>query len=224
MRTPEQLFTPTSKMPTTPDDRGTGDTLGRDRPPARHRMIVLATVFATLAVAATGTGVFAWQHGLVRDSEVALSIALQERDDVRKEAAALRAKVDALTGRTDVLRAQVGQLRGKLGRLHARVADLQTQLAAPAAAYCDPAAILAVIRQQVDVVGSWGSVDIQECRNGYARVYAHLRATPQGDAEQVFLRDVNGSWQVITSGTGISCSDQDIGADLRDACEALGLA
>ena len=69
---------------------------------------------------------------------------------------------------------------------------------------------------------AWASVDIQECRNGYARVYAHLRGMP-GEAEQVFLRDVDGSWQVITSGTGITCSDQDISPELKDACGALGL-
>jgi len=39
----------------------------------------------------------------------------------------------------------------------------------------------------------------------------------------VFLADIDGTWNVIASGTGLSCSDWDLSADLVELCTALGL-
>jgi hypothetical protein len=70
-------------------------------------------------------------------------------------------------------------------------------------------------------------VDIRRCRNGYAHVFAVPRQNPpedqhQYESEQLFLRDIGGSWQIVESGTGISCNDSDIRAPLLQACRALG--
>jgi len=67
--------------------------------------------------------------------------------------------------------------------------------------------------------------DIRRCRNGYAQVFAIPRQNPPGhpqyDAEQLFLRDVNGSWQSVAEGQGIACSDADITSAMLRACRAL---
>lgn len=69
-------------------------------------------------------------------------------------------------------------------------------------------------------------VDVANCRNGYARVYAIPRENPTGhpqhESEQVFLRDVGGTWEVVESGTGISCSDRDLSSQLLQVCDGLG--
>jgi hypothetical protein len=103
------------------------------------------------------------------------------------------------------------------------------QIDVPGAASCDPAAMLLAIREEIEIGPPmiWESVTIKQCRNGYARVLAHPGNVPPGtalDDEQVFLRDVDGSWEVITSGSGIACSDEDRLPELKEACEGLGLS
>jgi hypothetical protein len=100
-----------------------------------------------------------------------------------------------------------------------------------AAAPCDPAAMLPVIREEVDIGAEgvfWESVEIRNCQNGYARVFAIIGGTPPPGAElegseQVFLRDKGGMWNVLTSGSGIACSDTDLSPEMEEACRALGL-
>jgi len=79
----------------------------------------------------------------------------------------------------------------------------------------DPSAGVAIVR-----------VQIERCRNGYARVFAIPRTNPPGQAqlesEQVFLRYLNGSWRSVSEGTGLSCSDPDVSRALLRACTALG--
>jgi hypothetical protein len=79
----------------------------------------------------------------------------------------------------------------------------------------DPSAGVAIVR-----------VQIERCRNGYARVFAIPRTKPPGQAqmesEQVFLRYLNGSWRIVSEGTGLSCSDPDVSRALMGACTALG--
>jgi hypothetical protein len=81
----------------------------------------------------------------------------------------------------------------------------------------DPSAGVAIVR-----------VQIERCRNGYARVFAIPRTNPPGqpqlESEQVFLRYLNGSWRSVSQGTGLSCSDPDASRALLGACTALGYA
>jgi hypothetical protein len=80
---------------------------------------------------------------------------------------------------------------------------------------------------------SWNiiEVDIRECQNGYARVIAIAdQSTCDPDFpnclenEQVFLEDVDGSWEYFTSGTGIECNDEaNLWPEMIAVCEALGL-
>jgi hypothetical protein len=100
---------------------------------------------------------------------------------------------------------------------------------AASTANCTSAAILPTLRAEftVEIVG----VDIRECQNGYARVFAQPDQSTCGQTggscyenEQVFLRDDGGSWVYITSGTGIACTDPDLRPpELETACVALGL-
>jgi hypothetical protein len=97
-----------------------------------------------------------------------------------------------------------------------------------APAPCDPAAMLPVVREQVPIGPPMtiASVQVDVCRNGYARVYAKTGNVPPGtsmETEQVFLRDISGTWVVLTSGTGVGCGDADITPDLKAACVAFGL-
>jgi hypothetical protein len=99
------------------------------------------------------------------------------------------------------------------------------------AAACTEDAILLVVDRDLPrapgliLVG----VEIFECQAGYARVGAipDQSTCPEGnncqETEQVFLRDVSGSWEIIGSGTGLTCSDADLSEDLVTACEALEL-
>jgi hypothetical protein len=96
-----------------------------------------------------------------------------------------------------------------------------------ARAACTSQAILPLLQRKFDS-GELAIVraDIKRCRNGYAHVFAISRPNPPGhpqyENEQLFLRDVNGSWQSVAEGTGIACSDADITAALLGACRALG--
>ncbi|MGH2554294.1 MAG: hypothetical protein ACRDHO_01060 [Actinomycetota bacterium] len=109
-----------------------------------------------------------------------------------------------------------------------QVASRQIQV--PAAASCDPAGMLLAIQEEIEIGAPliWESVTIKQCRNGYARVLAHPGNVPPDSnvesSEQVFLNHSGHAWKVITSGTGIACSDQDRSSELQEACEGLGLS
>jgi hypothetical protein len=96
-------------------------------------------------------------------------------------------------------------------------------------AACSSQAILPLLKRKFDS-GELVIVraDIRRCRNGYAHVFAISRPNPPGhpqyENEQLFLRDVNGSWQSVAEGTGIACSDADITAAMLRACRALDYA
>jgi len=91
-----------------------------------------------------------------------------------------------------------------------------------AAALCESSAILPVVREIApDIIEV---VDIEQCQNGYARVFAMPVDPNRYDSEQVFLKDEEGSWKLLTWGTGISCQDPDLLDELIPACEALGLS
>lgn len=94
----------------------------------------------------------------------------------------------------------------------------------PPAAGCTAEAF-DVVRATLDPDGSIpGSVEVSECQNGYARVF-YVPDSPQYEGEQVFLRDEDGQWVVLTFGTGIDCATETDfqPPELEDACIALGL-
>jgi hypothetical protein len=98
---------------------------------------------------------------------------------------------------------------------------------------CDPEAMLPVIAEAIDPRSDlgrfWDSVDIKECQNRYARVFAVTAGPPPPPgtqlegSEQVFLQDVGGEWKMLSSGSGLDCYPGSMPPDLKDACEALGL-
>jgi hypothetical protein len=98
---------------------------------------------------------------------------------------------------------------------------------------CDPQAMLPVISEAIDPRSDlgrfWESVEIKECQNGYARVFAVTGGppTPPGTqlegSEQVFLQEIGGEWKMLSSGSGLDCYPGSMPPDLKDACEALGL-
>jgi hypothetical protein len=100
---------------------------------------------------------------------------------------------------------------------------------------CTEAAILPVVAGELEAADSGAlhivSVNLQQCRNGYARVFAipdNSECGHSGGAcvenEQVFLADHAGQWSYLTSGTGIACeADDDLFPALLAACRALGL-
>ena len=70
-------------------------------------------------------------------------------------------------------------------------------------------------------------VNVRRCRNGYAHVFTIAKSTGSPPAalenEQLFLRFVDGQWQSVAEGTGISCEyDGDRFPELAAACLALG--
>jgi hypothetical protein len=94
---------------------------------------------------------------------------------------------------------------------------------------CTPARLLRLMKQKFDDQANKliiERVDIKRCRNHYAHVFAIAAANPPGqpqyENEQLFLRYVNGHWESVAEGTGISCDDPDLPAELRTACRALG--
>ena len=100
---------------------------------------------------------------------------------------------------------------------------------------CTEAAILPVVADELEAAAGGAlhivAVDLQQCRNGYARVFAVPDNSgcghPSGacvETEQVFLADHAGQWRHLTSGTGIACeADDDLFPALLAACQALGL-
>jgi len=183
-----------------------------------------------VAMAAAGGAVFAWRQGEINDREDALAASLRARSDARETAAGLRDNMEDLTGRADALRTRMRLLENHLKRLRSERDDLARRLEAPPTASCDPAAMIAVVRDQVElgVEGMfWESIEVSECQSGYARAVARPGGTPPPgwkleDGEQVFLRDENGAWTVITSGSGLTCSDEHP-PDVVEACVALDL-
>jgi hypothetical protein len=97
----------------------------------------------------------------------------------------------------------------------------QAKSSAAIAAACESSVILPVVKGIAPdiIVG----VDIQQCQNGYARVFATPEDPNRYESEQVFLKDEEGSWKLLTWGTGISCQDPDLLPELLPACTALGL-
>jgi hypothetical protein len=70
-------------------------------------------------------------------------------------------------------------------------------------------------------------VRVERCRNGYAQVFAITRRNPPGDPsqyenEQVFMHLLNGRWQSVAEGTGISCADDELRPELVAPCRGLG--
>jgi hypothetical protein len=104
---------------------------------------------------------------------------------------------------------------------------------AAASASCTPQAILPAVRQALEASGvvHIAAVTVEQCQNGYARVFAvpdsPTCGQPAGtcvDNEQVFLTVTANGWSYLTSGTGINCAtDDDLGPTLTTACESLGL-
>lgn len=100
-----------------------------------------------------------------------------------------------------------------------------TSKATGAAAQCTPEAILPIVQAALDQPGviEVASVTVRDCRNGYVRVTA-VPTGPNQQAEQVFLRDDAGTWVMVSSGTGIECSDPaNLNPTDLEACTALGL-
>ncbi|HEY2998439.1 MAG TPA: hypothetical protein VGJ43_07685 [Acidimicrobiales bacterium] len=97
-----------------------------------------------------------------------------------------------------------------------------------AVADCGGDAMMRLLQSTTDV--PLLRIDVRQCRNGYARALmvpdAGMCGEPEGscyETEQVFLTAADGDWAVVTSGTGIACSDTDAMPDLVAACVALGL-
>ena len=113
-------------------------------------------------------------------------------------------------------------------------ADLATTATVEvAAAACAADAILPVVAALFPENEMWNivDVDVADCQNGYARVFAIADQStcdldpPQCfEDEQVFLEDRGGTWEYLASGTGISCDNpSDLQAEMIAVCEALGL-
>jgi hypothetical protein len=107
--------------------------------------------------------------------------------------------------------------------------DTALSTGAPRAAACTPEAILPVLDRDLPRVPELHliGVDVVGCRNGFARVGAVPDQSNCPDnnrcweTEHVFLRDVAGEWEIIGSGTGLTCFDADLSTDVLAACQAL---
>jgi hypothetical protein len=95
---------------------------------------------------------------------------------------------------------------------------------------CTPEVLLPLMKSKFDNPAGElviERVDIERCRNGYAHIFAISRRNPTGhpqyENEQLFLHYVDGQWQSVSEGTGISCDDTDLRPEeLFSACRALG--
>jgi hypothetical protein len=94
---------------------------------------------------------------------------------------------------------------------------------------CAPESFLPLLKRRLEDPATGLTierVDVKRCRNNYAHVFAIPAADPSGQSsyenEQLFLRRVNGRWESVMEGTGISCEDPDIRPELLSACRALG--
>ena len=96
-----------------------------------------------------------------------------------------------------------------------------------------PDVILPVVAAMFSDNEFWNivDVDVPDCQNGYARVFAladQSGCDPEFpiclENEQVFLVDVDGSWQYLEAGTGIECENPSrLSPEMIAACDALGL-
>ena len=72
------------------------------------------------------------------------------------------------------------------------------------------------------------SVDVTNCRNGYARILTRPFDPQRIQIEQVFLHDTArapGVWEIVDIGTGIECSNpSNLNPADQAACAALGLS
>jgi hypothetical protein len=102
--------------------------------------------------------------------------------------------------------------------------------AATLARACTPEVLLPWMKRRFDDPSKGLVIErvyIKRCLNGYAHVFAITRRNPPGDPrqyenEQLFLHLVDGQWQSIAEGTGISCSDDDLRPELVAPCRGLG--
>lgn len=100
-------------------------------------------------------------------------------------------------------------------------------------AECSESTILPVLQSLFPENEAWNIVDVQiaDCRNGYARVFAVPDTSSCADpdvpcleSEQVYLRDDGGAWAYVDSGTGVECANPEgLLPETLEACEALGL-
>ncbi len=99
---------------------------------------------------------------------------------------------------------------------------------------CSAAAMLPLLTSLFPSNPAWVivDVDIANCQNGYARVFAvpDMSSCPDPtmpclESEQLFLGDVSGTWKLIDYGTGLDCGDPaSLLPATQAACVALGLA
>jgi hypothetical protein len=95
---------------------------------------------------------------------------------------------------------------------------------------CTPDVLLPLMKRKFDNQAAGlviERVDVRRCDNGYVHLFAISRHDPTGPAnfedEQLFMHFVDGQWQSISEGTGISCSDTDLRPEeVLTACRALG--
>ena len=94
---------------------------------------------------------------------------------------------------------------------------------------CTPDAFLPLLKRKFDDPAAGliiERVDVKRCRNNYAQVFAITAADPSGrseyENEQLFMRRVNGRWESVAEGTGISCEDPDLPTEMLSTCRALG--
>jgi hypothetical protein len=99
-------------------------------------------------------------------------------------------------------------------------------------AACEPRSFLPVLQRALDSPAGRlhiAHVDVKQCRNDYARVFAvpdNADCVPGVrhcyGREQVFLQRGADTWRIIDAGTGIGCDDADLTPALVRACAALG--
>lgn len=171
-----------------------------------------------LGMLVAGGGVYAWQRLQAGDRDDAVASLMRERDQAVERATALSADVAGLIDEMATLNDSVTVKEQEIERLRSDLRELRR---------CQPAPILEAVREiPIAPPLSWAAVTVDECQNGYARVFAIPGNVPPGssyDNEQVFLAWSGGRWKVLASGTGIGCGDADISPELRKACRALQL-
>lgn len=100
-----------------------------------------------------------------------------------------------------------------------------------AVAPCTARGFLPVLRRRYDTPATKlriAHATVIRCRGRYARVLAvpdpkvcHPGVGYCYETEQVFLRSVGGRWQILFSGTGVTCRGE-TNAQVRRICQALG--
>jgi hypothetical protein len=91
------------------------------------------------------------------------------------------------------------------------------------AASCDDAVLLRAAQDAVGASVAISRITVTRCRNGYALVSAHP-ASGNLESPNVFLvwKPGTETWEPLGVGTGIDCAGSPIGAELTEACRALG--